>query len=98
MEINGQRAEAKDFLEGFMQRKKTLFFVLVLLILGAASVYAATRCNACSGYGSNVCTPCGGSGKVRTGTRGTQITYGTCVTCKGTGRIICRVCNGSGWR
>jgi hypothetical protein len=78
-----------------MNKKRLILIIaLVLLAVGAVSVFAATRCGLCGGTGYRVCSNCAGTGYNRTGSN----TKAICHVCGGNGNVACYSCRGTGWR
>jgi hypothetical protein len=71
------------------KKRLILIIALVLLAIGAVSVFAAQqRHTACQGTGYVTCLSCKGTGQIRG-----QI----CSSCGGYGLRICNGCRGTGW-
>ena len=83
-----------------MKKKRFILIIaLVLLAIGAGSVYAATKCGRCSGTGIVTCTACRGSGKSRNGVQHANGTFtaNKCLACNGRGYNSHQTCGGTGW-
>jgi len=77
-----------------MNKKRLILIIaLVLLAVGAVSVFAATQCGYCQGSGYVYCNACRGTGERRIGNFTNR-----CTGCNGSGLIKCGACRGTGLR